>query len=70
MEECILGGGEDYELCFTADNKYNKKINIISNKLKLKITKIGSVTSKGYKYIKDGKDYKVKTKGYDHFRNK
>jgi thiamine-monophosphate kinase len=70
LEECILGGGEDYELCFTAHNKYHRKINIISNKLKLKITKIGSITSKGYKYIKNGKAYKVKTKGYDHFSNK
>jgi thiamine-monophosphate kinase len=70
MEECILGGGEDYELCFTANSKYNNKINIISNKLKLKITKIGSITSRGYKYVKGGKAYKVKTKGYDHFCNK
>ena len=51
-------------------NKYNNNINTISNKLKLKITKIGSITSKGYKYIKDGKAYKVKTKGYDHFSNR
>ena len=70
LEECILGGGEDYELCFTANSKYNNKINIISNKLKLKITKIGSITSRGYKYVKGGKAYKVKTKGYDHFCNK
>jgi thiamine-monophosphate kinase len=70
LEECILGGGEDYELCFTANNKYYNNINTISNKIKLKITKIGSITSKGYKYIKDGKAYKVKTKGYDHFSNR
>jgi thiamine-monophosphate kinase len=70
MEECLLGGGEDYELCFTANEKYAKKIRTISNNLKLKITNIGSITSSGYKYTKDGKAYKVRTKGYDHFRNK
>lgn len=70
IEECILGGGEDYELCFTASKKNINNINNISNRLKIKITKIGCITSEGYNYYKDGKAYKVKTKGYDHFRNK
>ena len=47
-EECILGGGEDYELCFTADNKYSNKISSISNKLKLDITKICDVKSSSF----------------------
>ena len=68
-EECILGGGEDYELCFTSNKKYYNKINNISNKLKLKITKIGIITSKGYKYLLDEKAINIKSKGYDHFKN-
>ena len=66
-EECILGGGEDYELCFTANKKYSLKINNISNKLKINISKIGIVTNKGYIYSQNGKVTKIKSKGYDHF---
>ena len=66
-EECILGGGEDYELCFTANKKYSLKINDISSKLKINISKIGIITSKGYEYSQNGKVVKVKSKGYDHF---
>jgi len=69
-EECILGGGEDYELCFTANKKYFNKINNISNKTKIKITKIGEITSSKFKYTKSGKSYRVITKGYDHFQSK
>ena len=66
-EECILGGGEDYELCFTANKKYSINIINLSSKLKLNITKIGIITKKGYEYLQNGKVAKVKTKGYDHF---
>ena len=66
-EECILGGGEDYELCFTANKKYSLKINDISSKLKINISKIGIITNKGYEYLQNGKVIKVKSKGYDHF---
>ena len=69
-EECILGGGEDYELCFTTGKKNNSKINNIVNKYKINITKIGTITSSKYKYMKSGKTYKAKTSGYDHFQSK
>ena len=66
-EECILGGGEDYELCFTANKKYSLNINDISSKLKLNITKIGIITNKGYEYSQNGKVVNIRSKGYDHF---
>jgi thiamine-monophosphate kinase len=69
-EECILGGGEDYELCFTASKENSNYINKISKKLKLKITNIGSISPSGYKYFKGREPYKIKTKGYDHFTSK
>ena len=50
-EECILGGGEDYELCFTANKKYHRKINNISKKYNIKITKIGVIKSTEYRYF-------------------
>ena len=69
-EECILGGGEDYELCFTASSKYSIKINRISKKYKTKITKIGAIKSTGYSYFLNNQEYKPKVSGYDHFKEK
>ena len=31
--EALLGGGEDYELCFTAHKKFRKRISSISKKI-------------------------------------
>ena len=67
-EQCILGGGEDYELCFTANKKYCKKIKHISDKYKIKITKIGVIKSTKYRYFLKNKQYNPKVSGYDHFR--
>ena len=69
-EECILGGGEDYELCFTASNKYSIKIKMISKKYKTKITKIGVINSTECSYFLNNKVYKPKVSGYDHFKEK
>ena len=68
-EECILGGGEDYELCFTADKKNIRKINNIKDKNNIKITRIGTITSSRQNYTRCGKSYKVTAKGYDHFES-
>ena len=69
-EQCILGGGEDYELCFTANKKYFNKINNISNKYKIKITKIGVIKSTKCRYFLNNKEYDPKVTGYDHFKRK
>ena len=69
-EQCILGGGEDYELCFTANKKYFRKISDISNKYKTKITKIGVIKSTKYRYFLNNKQYDPKVSGYDHFNGK
>ena len=69
-EECLLGGGEDYELCFTANKKYTNNINNISKLTKTKITKIGTITHSKYKFYENKKLYTVKTRGYDHFQCK
>ena len=68
-EICILGGGEDYELCFTCDRKYSSIINDLSNKYKIKITKIGTICKSGFTYRIHGKKYIPKVSGYDHFQN-
>ncbi len=65
-----LAGGEDYELLFSADLKDETLIEKISEKLKLGITKIGSVTSKnsGVRVIgADGVEMALERGGYEHF---
>ena len=63
----ILGGGEDYELCFTAHRKYRDKITSLSKKFKIKITNIGKITDNHLSYIENGKEIQVNIDGYDHF---
>ena len=68
-EICILGGGEDYELCFTCNKKYSRIIKDLTNKYKIKITKIGTICKSGFSYRSHGKNYIPKVSGYDHFQS-
>lgn len=65
--ECIIGGGEDYELCFTAKSMDSKKVKYLSKKHNIRITKIGNITKKNLNYYENGKLLKLTLKGYDHF---
>ena len=65
--ECIIGGGEDYELCFTAHNSKRKRIKNISSLVKVPITLIGRVTKKNLIFLDKGIVKKIKFKGFDHF---
>ncbi len=66
-----LGGGEDYELLFTAPEKNSKKITELSKKLKLRMTPIGRIVEakKGLRVVNEhGLEVKVKNAGYEHFK--
>ena len=65
--EVLIGGGEDYELCFTANRKYSKHIERISKKHSLPITKIGLITKSKLRYFDNNKKVNVNLKGFDHF---
>ena len=65
--EALIGGGEDYELCFTANKKYRKQIDKISKKYSLPITKIGVITKNKLRYFDDDKQVNLSLKGFDHF---
>lgn len=41
--QCAAAGGDDYELCFTADVKHRPKIKRIANELDLPLTRIGQI---------------------------
>ncbi|MGB9081033.1 MAG: thiamine-phosphate kinase [Desulfuromonadaceae bacterium] len=64
-----LSGGEDYELCFTADRSNREKIIDCVKKSGIAVTRIGIVSSSpGVTAVSpDGTPYRAQTKGFNHF---
>ena len=62
----ILSAGDDYELIFTANQKFDKKIIDQSNKQKIKISKIGRIIKKNGLFV-DGKKLLNSKLSYKHF---
>ena len=54
IAKSLLSGGDDYELIFTSNSRYDKKIFNLSKQNKLKITKVGRIINKSGIFI-DGK---------------
>ncbi len=69
MQQYVLAGGDDYELCFTAPNKNYKAITDISKTLNLPVSKIGQTTSvHGLRVTGlDDKIMSLNELGYEHF---
>ncbi len=69
--ELALGGGEDYELLFTAKAEVIRKI---QKTVSCPITIIGEITAKGKGVIsmvdKKNNPFKLKNSGWEHFANK
>lgn len=65
----VLSGGEDYELCFTADRSSREKIIDCVKKSGIAVTRIGIVSSSpGVTAVSpDGTPYSAQTKGFNHF---
>ena len=68
--KCLLAGGDDYELCFTAPESKRGKIEILSRELGIPLTRIGRIREGEGLVVLDaaGKMITLETKGYDHFR--
>jgi thiamine-monophosphate kinase len=68
--QCALSGGDDYELCFTAPAAHHDEILDIAARLKLPLTRIGTVVAGLGCLVLDasGDPINVETAGYDHFR--
>jgi thiamine-monophosphate kinase len=66
---CLLSGGDDYELCFTAPQLRQDEIAVIGERLGVKLSRIGSITQGGELRVLDaaGKPMKTEKAGYDHF---
>ena len=67
--DCVLAGGDDYELCFTAPaSKYNAVLAAAAN-AGVAVTRIGHITAEsGLTVIDtDGQPLSIEHTGYDHF---
>ena len=66
---CLLAGGDDYELCFTATPLNRNEINRLSSELSFPLSRIGKITeAKGLSVLdSDGSVLTQENKGYDHF---
>ncbi len=68
---CLLGGGDDYELCFTAAPAARAAIEALSDELGVKLTCIGRIVAgeAGRVTVFDaaGKAIHLEHKGFDHF---
>ena len=69
VQDCILGGGDDYELLFSAPREMSPAIQDIATQCNLALTRIGkAVPGRGVTILDQGisltRDFK---KGFDHF---
>jgi len=69
FRECLLAGGDDYELCFTASKNHRNAIQLLGIQLNISLTRIGKILAGHQLIIKDhqGKSISLDNKGYDHF---
>lgn len=68
--QCLLSGGEDYELCFTAHAAQQADVLSIGKQLGLTLTCIGKIVAQPGCVVLDaaGKPINIETTGYDHFQ--
>ncbi|MDO8890461.1 MAG: thiamine-phosphate kinase [Sulfurimicrobium sp.] len=68
-KNCVLAGGDDYELCFTAPADRHAELEELSLKLALPLACIGRIASGAGLAVLDGKGdpMPVEMKGFDHF---
>ena len=69
FDRCVLAGGDDYELCFTAPADKHTAIMAIGEKLGLRLTAIGQITAQTGLRLLDAEAQPVLLDfaGYDHF---
>ena len=69
--ECLLAGGDDYELAFTAGPEARQRVESIATGLGLALTRIGTVSAgePGLVSVFDaaGKRMPITHMGFDHF---
>lgn len=66
---CLLAGGDDYELCFTTPQINRGRIEALAAELAIPLTRIGEILPGAGLIVQDAKGNTItlETKGYDHF---
>lgn len=69
LRRCILSGGDDYELCFTAPARLYDEILALSRQLRLPLTRIGAIVAGSgcTVHCADGSTISMEQSGYDAF---
>ena len=66
--ECVLAGGDDYELVFTASPDRHAEIDAIATSLQLRLTRVGRITEGSRLSLTlQGSPLNLKRAGFDHF---
>ena len=68
--ECVLAGGDDYELCFTAPSTMRERIDALALALGLPLTPVGAITVDTGLLVRDeqGRPLTTLPRAFDHFR--
>lgn len=71
IQNCLLAGGDDYELCFTAPKNKSGEIEALSQTLNLPLTKIGHITDEPKLQVLDADQQALVLNqlGYNHFQS-
>lgn len=68
VRQCVLAGGDDYELLFTAAPQLEASLQALAIRLDVPLSRIGQVTSTpGLVLLENGRRQAVAARGYDHF---
>jgi thiamine-monophosphate kinase len=69
VRQCALGGGDDYELCFTAPANRRGEVLAIGQRLGLPVTEIGRIEPGAGVEVRDseGRAMPLARRGFDHF---
>ena len=71
IQQCVLAGGDDYELCFTAPPNKRDSIDLLSKQQNLPLTCIASTRMAiGLQAMYKSSEIKLNSKGFDHFGEK
>jgi thiamine-monophosphate kinase len=70
FEQCVLSGGDDYELCFTAPIHHHADVVHRARKVGVPVTRIGHIVAGQGCVVRDaaGKIITGERNGYDHFK--
>ncbi len=77
-QDCILAGGDDYELVFTASTDKRDQIATLATQLDLRLTRVGQITplspgerggGEGLRLLNRGEPMTLARAGFDHFQS-